>query len=200
LIRSIGAEIRLARTGLGLSIAAVASEIGISRAELSRIERAEADWVSIVVATRACAVVGLDLSARAHPGGRPVRDARHARLLETLRKRLHASLQWRVEVPLPQPGDQRAWDATIRGDGWRLGVEAELNPVDGQSLLRRLGLKRRDGIADGVVLLMPDTRQTRLFRREFSAGLETDFPIPARKALDRLAKGLHPGGSSVIIL
>ena len=200
LIRTIGAEIRLARRGLGLSIEFTARVVGISTAELSRIEPAEADWVSVVVLAKLCAVVGLDLTARAYPGGAPIRDARHARLLDKLRACLHESLRWLTEVPLPNAGDQRAWDALIRGDGWRYGVEAELSPIDGQALVRRLMLKQRDGLVHGVVLLMPDTRQTRTFRREFQELLVSNFPIPGGIALKRLAAGESPSGSAIVII
>jgi len=199
LIRAIGAEIRLARARLGLSIAAVAREIGISPAELSRIERAQAEWVSVIVLAELCSVVGLELSARAFPGAPPIRDARHGGLLGRLRAKLHESLGWSAEVPLPNAGDQRAWDAMISGDGWRYGVEAELNPIDGQALFRRLTLKQRDGMVDGVVLLLPDTRQSRQFRREFAELIAANFPVPARVALQRLKAGLDPGGNAVIV-
>lgn len=200
LIRAIGAEIRLARIQRGLSIAIVAREVGISRAELSRIERAKAEWVSVIVLARLCAVVGLDLAARAYPGGTPIRDARHAALLTRFRAKLHPSLRWSTEVPLPNAGDQRAWDAMIRGEGWRYGAEAELNPIDGQALIRRLTLKQRDGAVDGVVLLLPDTRQTRLFRREFAALVASDFPVSAKVALRRLGAGADPGGNAIVII
>lgn len=88
----------------------------------------------------------------------------------------------------------------IRGQGWRYGIEAELNPIDGQALLRRLTLKQREGGVDGVILLLPDTRQTRLFRREFADLLATDFPIPAHLATSRLAAGQTPAGNTVIVL
>lgn len=179
MIRVIDGEIRLARIRLGLSIAAVAREVGISPAELSRIERARAEWVSVVVLAIICAVVGLDLSARAYPGGRPIRDARHVTLLARFRARLHLSLRWSTEVPLPIQRDQRAWDAMVSGPDWRYGIEAEMNPIDGQALVRRLALKQRDGGVDGVILLLPDTRQARQFRREF-AGLLATVPC-ARK-------------------
>lgn len=94
LIRVIGGEIRLARVQRGLSIARVAREVGVSPSELSRIERARAEWVSVIVLARLCAVVGLDLSARAYPGGSPIRNARQGVLLTRFRARLHPNLGW----------------------------------------------------------------------------------------------------------
>ena len=160
-LRSVGAEIRLVRTRLGLSIDFVAAAVGVSGAEVSRIERGLAPWVSVLVLSRLCAVVGLDLVVRAYPGAVPLRDARHGRHLAKLKERIHPALGWALEVPLPIAGDQRAWDALIRGEGWRYGVECEMNPTDGQALLRRLALKQRDGMVDGVIMLLPDTRQAR---------------------------------------
>lgn len=200
IIQSVGSEIRLARVRLGLSIATVAREVGISPAELSRIERAQAEWVSVLVLAQLCAVVGLDLSVRAFAGGSPLRDARHAALLGRFQRRLHAAVGWSTEVPLPHHGDQRAWDAMLRGKGWRYGVEAELNPIDGQALVRRTTLKQRDGLVDGVILLLPDTHQARHFRHEFAGLLAADFPVPARLALRRLAAGEDPGGSAIVVL
>jgi hypothetical protein len=132
--------------------------------------------------------------------GRPLRDARHARLLGTLQRRLHVRLAWRTEVPLPLRGAQRAWDATISGQGWRYGVEAEMNPSDGQAILCRLQLKQRDGGVDGVILLLPETRQPRLFRREFAPLLAAQLPVPSRRALAALTVGGNPGGSSIVVL
>ena len=134
-IRRIGDEIRQTRRSRGLSLRAVAAEADISSSSLSRIERAKVESVSLVTLARLCAIVGLDLSARVYSGGAPLRDARHSRVLEKLHGKVYVSLGWGTEVPLPNPGDQRAWDALIRGDGWRYGVEAELNPTDGQDRL-----------------------------------------------------------------
>lgn len=199
-MREVGREIRLARRSLGLSLASVAAAAGTSAATLSRIERGQSRDVSLVLLAKACAVVGLDLSVRAFPGGQPLRDARHARLLARFRSKLHPSLSWSTEVPLPNPGDQRAWDGLVRGTAWRYGTEAEMNPSDGQMVCRRLQLKRRDGGVDGVILLLPDTRQTRAFRREFADLLATDYPVSGRHALERLAAGADPGGSAVVVL
>jgi hypothetical protein len=111
---------------------------------------------------------------------------------------INPALGWALEVPLPNPGDQRAWDAMIRGDGWRYGVECEMNPIDGQAALRRLTLKQKDGLVDGVTLLLPDTRQARLFRREFVEQLAAQFPVRSIDALRALAAGKNPGGSAII--
>jgi hypothetical protein len=88
----------------------------------------------------------------------------------------------------------------VRGDGWRYGVEAELNPIDGQALLRRLSVKDAEGMVDGVILLLPDTRQTRLFKREFGDALQAKFPIRGWAALRDLAAGKDPGGSAIITM
>ena len=88
----------------------------------------------------------------------------------------------------------------VRGDGWRFGVECELNPMDGQALMRRLNLKENDCLVTGVILLMTDTRQTRHFRREFKNELTTRFPIRGSEALRQLAAGKCPKGSSLIVL
>jgi transcriptional regulator with XRE-family HTH domain len=193
-------EIRLARRSIGLSLAAVAHEVDISVATLSRIERGLVPAVSLTLLAQLCEVVGLELSAKAYPGGRPLRDARQAGQLEKLRAMIHASLRWRTEVPLPIQGDKRAWDGGIFGPGWFYGVEAEMNPIDGQQVCRRIQLKLRDSRASGVILLMPDTRQTRRFRREFAGLLAQDYPVPGKRARELLAAGVAPGGSAIVIL
>jgi hypothetical protein len=178
----------------------VARSASISVTELSRIERGLAPWASLLVLAQLCAIVGLDLAARAYPGGAPIRDARHAALLEKFHSLLHPDLSWASEVPLPIPGDHRAWDGLVRGSGWRYGAEAELNPADGQALLRRLNLKIRDGGVDGVILLLRDTRQSRQLRRELHAELAAHFPVPGRRTVKLLGGGFDPGGSSIVVL
>ena len=149
------------------------------------------------------AIVGLELAARAFPAnGDALRDSGQARLLNRLLAQIARSLGWGTEVPLPIPGDRRAWDATITATdrSWRYGVEAEARPSDGQATLRRLTLKQRDGGMDGIVLLLPDTRQTRAFLREFGPLLRGTFVVPGATALRRLAAGQDPGGSTIIVL
>ena len=44
---------------------------------------------------------------------------------DSLRAQLASEAGWATEVPLPNPGDQRAWDALIRVARVRVGVEAD---------------------------------------------------------------------------
>lgn len=196
----IGQEVRDARLDRSLSIKAVAAALDISNAEVSRVERALSPRVPFVTLSRMAAVVGLDLSARLYPGVTPLRDAAQVALLSDFRATLHRSLRWATEVPLPITGDQRAWDATVRGPDWCFGIEAETLPRDAQALVRRLQLKLRDGGLDGMVLVLRDTRRTRAFLREAADELAGGFPVPGRRALELLAAGLDPGGSAVILV
>jgi transcriptional regulator with XRE-family HTH domain len=194
---------RDARIAHGLSQGTVATSLGISRSQYSRIERGLAPNISVVMASRMLSVLGLELSARAYPVGEPLRDAAHAATLERLRRGLAANLRWRTEVVFPQPGDRRAWDATISGADdvglWVIGVEAEMRPRDIQALERRLAVKERDGGVDGLILLLADTRHNRALPRSHPGLLER-FPVPGRQALATLAAGRRLSGNAMILI
>ena len=144
------------------------------------------------------AAVGLDLTARLYPAGEPIRDAAHHALIERLRLRLHPSLLLMTEVPLPIPGDRRAWDAVIRGLDWHIPVEAETRPRDAQALDRRIALKLRDAGFDDLILLLLNSAHNR--RLIASGALGTGTRSMDGSALARLAEGRDPGGSAVVLL
>jgi hypothetical protein len=148
---------------------------------------------------RVAVVVGLSVSLRVYPGGDPMRDAAHARLLERFRSRLHPSLQWRTEVPLPNRNDLRAWDALVAGEGWRDGIEAETGVEDAQALERRVLLKQRDGGLDHVILVVSDTRRNRDALSAAPAAFAA-FPLRTRHVLTALGAGRDPGGSGIVLL
>jgi transcriptional regulator with XRE-family HTH domain len=200
LIGRAGRELRDARMNLGLSLADVGRSVRLSTSQVSRIERGLVARVSVEDLARLEAVVGLELSLKSYPGGRPIRDAAHVELLSEFRARLHRSLAWAVEVPLPDPGDRRGWDGFVRGPGFRYGIEAETAPRDAQALTRRIQAKARDGDVDGVVLVLRGTRQTRRFLGEAGDWLRGAFPVDGSRALELLAAGADPGGSSVVVL
>jgi transcriptional regulator with XRE-family HTH domain len=197
---AVGQEIRQARLDHDLSQSVAARAAGTSRSSWSRLESGSAGAVTLVQLASALAVVGLDLHLRAIPGGQVLRDAAHVGLLERLRVRLGPGVIWRTEVPLPNPGDRRAWDAVIRVAAARIGVEAETRARDSQELERRLALKRRDGGVDHVVLLLANTRHNRRFLRDCGEGFHGAFPLQASAALSRLALGGDPGGSAIVLL
>jgi hypothetical protein len=121
-------------------------------------------------------------------------------LLDRFRAQLHHSLRFRTEVPFPEHGDLRAWDAVVAGRGWRLGVEAETRPRDRQALERRLAMKLRDGEVDHLALLLLNSRHNREFLRDSLEVLRERFPVPGSRALQQLATGMEPEGSSIILL
>lgn len=196
----VAREFRIARLDRGLSQRAVAAAVEIDRSSISRIERGRAEDLSLVTAAELLAAVGLELSVRTYPAGPPLRDAAHADLLRRFRARLHRSLDWATEVPLPIPGDLRAWDAMVTGDRWRCGIEAETRPRDGQALERRIALKQRDGGVDFVILLLLDSRHNRAFVREHADLLHARFPVAGARALELLGAGVAPGGNAVVLL
>ena len=197
-IIELGRELRAARITRALSQAVVARAAGISQSMLSEIERGLHLRVDAMTLYRVAAVVGLDLSFRAYPGGSPIRDKAHTELLERFRNAISALWSWAVEVPLPMRGDGRAWDRTIRNGEVVIGVEGETRLTDAQELTRRLLLKKRDGGIDRIVLVMPNSA----WCRQFSARPElvATFPVPSRVALAALREGRDPGGDAVVLV
>jgi len=145
------------------------------------------------------AVVGMNLNIRVYPTGDAIRHAAHARLLQRFRRELHPSLRWHTEVPFPDPGDLRAWDAVTGRDGWRAGIEAETVIDDTQALDRKLALKRRDGGADYVILVVADTPRNRRALAAAGSAL-ADLPLRSRAVLAALRSGTDPGASGIVLL
>lgn len=196
----LAAEARTTRLAAGLSQRDLGEAIGLSRSQVSRIERGLSPELTIVVASRLFAVLGMNLSVRVYPAGNPIRDAAHAALLERLRARCHRSFRWATEVPFPKPGDLRAWDATATAPAVRIGIEAETRIRDGQALDRRLALKERDGGMDRMILLVASTRANHAALRAYGDILRSRFPVDGRRALELLGAGADPGGNALIVL
>lgn len=196
----VGRELNDAIRNQGLSYAAVGRDVGLSDVQVGRVARGLAPALTIRQASELLASVGQELSIRSYPTGRPLRDRAHLALLDRLRRCLHPSLTWRVEVPVTGPSDLRAWDAVISGSAWRRPVEAESRLGDFQALERRVTLKQRDGQMEHVILLVADTRHNRTMLRSLGTSLDSQFPLPGRRALELLAAGVDTGGSSIVLL
>jgi transcriptional regulator with XRE-family HTH domain len=198
-VRRVANDGHRARIGAGLSQDEVGRAIGCSHTRVGRFERGEVAYPDLEFLGAYCAVLGLDLAVRAFPAGDAIRDAGQSRLLARLRVRLHGSLGWSTEVPLPIVGDLRAWDAMIRGPAWQIGVEAETVLDDMQAVERRLALKERDGGVDRVILLVADTKRNRRALAATPAAFG-DLPLRTREILAALRDGRDPGQSGIVIL
>jgi len=202
LVIDLAREAEDARLDRGLSYRGLGRALGISGEQAARICRGESPDVSLVRIAELLEVVGLELGARAFPGSVPFRDQGQLSLLARFRPRVAASLIWRLEQPviaLPGTSDQRAWDASIGGPGWSVGVEAETHIHDSQAVTRRLALKQRDGDVDAVILLLTDSRWHRDLVRA-ADDLRESFPVAARVALRQLGDGKPPGGNALVLL
>jgi transcriptional regulator with XRE-family HTH domain len=199
-LAKVGEEFREARLSGGLSQDQVADAVGISQAELSRIERGVAPWVTYQTLALIAAVLGLDLPLRAFPVAGPIRDVAQLKLLAKFRALLPAGLSWRTEVPLQIVRDLRAWDAVVGGRGWRVPVDAETRLRDVQALARREALKRRDDAAETMILLVANTRHNRQVVRLAKPELVGDFPIPGTAVLAALSRAERPTGSGIVFL
>jgi transcriptional regulator with XRE-family HTH domain len=198
--RSIGAEIRNARTSAGTSLREAGALAGMSHAQFSRIERGELVTVSIDQLARACAAVGLRLVARAEAGPGPAVDSGQLAMLARFRRLLPNLQALATEVPFPNPGDPRAWDAMVRLEGQRVAFEAEARIRDAQSLDRRCQTKLRDGAADFLVLLVNDTAHNREFLVEHREALRSTFPLDGREVLRALRAGRVPTQNGLLMI
>jgi hypothetical protein len=167
---------------------------------VSLLERGRYANVPFVLVAQFLSVVGLDLAARAYPVGGGLRDIAQVRLLDRLRARASRDFTWQTEVPIPIPGDLRAWDAVIRIGSIVIGVDAETRLRDFQSVDRRMTLKARDSGVDSTILLLSDTRSNRGILRDIRLVAAVNYPIPSRVALAALEAGRQPSGNAIIML
>jgi len=197
---SIGDEFREARIQNALTQEELGAAVGLSRAEISRIERGQSPHVPYQTLAMIAAALGLDLPLRTFPNHDAVRDSGQLALLARFRAVLPATLRHRTEVPLGIHGDLRAWDEVVVGHGWSIPIEAEARIRDTQAVRRKIGLKCRDAGVDRVILLVADTRHNRHVLRLAADDFREAFPVRGRDALAALQAGPLPSGSAIVLL
>ena len=197
--RQVGEDLRAARLAAGLSQHAAGTAAGMSHAQLGRIERGANRDLTFDQAARAGMAVGLRLGARLYPDGDPVRDRAQLALLGRFRARLPPEAIWTTEVPLPIPGDRRAWDACVVFRDRRAGCEAETRLTDVQALERRLALKVRDGGVDLLILIVSDTAANRRVLALHREDLRSLLPLDGRDVLKALRTGRLPEASGLLV-
>lgn len=174
--------------------------MGMSHAQFGRIERALLRHVTLDQLCRACSAVGLRLTARAMPGGGATVDAGQLGILARFRLLLPPATPFDTEVPLPIPGDLRAWDGAFRLQGVLIAAEAEGRLHDLQAQQRRWRLKLRDGGVDLLILAIADTRWNRAVLDEQRETLRATFPLDGRQLRPLLRAGRAPDANGIIVL
>jgi transcriptional regulator with XRE-family HTH domain len=172
---------------------------GISHTQVIRVERGLAPRIDIGVLARLASVLGYELGVGIHPVGLPVRDKAHISLLRRFAARLHKSIRWRTEVPIPIPGDRRSADGVAAAPIFDAVVEGETRIHDVQAVVRGIRAKQRDLGAERAILLLADTRHNRAVVNSVPE-LKDEFPIATRACMAALARGEDPGGDCLVIL
>ena len=197
---ALGGEIRQARISAGASLADAGGRVDMSHAQLGRIERGLLATVSVDQLSRACVAVGLRLVVRAVPGAGPAVDRAQLALLDRFRGLLPTGIRLDTEVPLPNPGDPRAWDGFFMLAQKPIAVEAETRLRDLQALDRRCRLKMRDSGVERVVLVVSDTAHNREMLDLYRDGLRATFPLDGRQIRRALRESCVPVASGIVVL
>lgn len=200
MLADLGDELREARLRAGLRQVDVAAALATSRTRVGYTERGRLVTVPMLDLARHAGALGLKLNARLYPAGPPIRDQGQVALLDRFRRRLSADWQIRLEAPLPLHGDQRAWDMLLWSRGVTVGIEAITRLRDVQAQIRAAHLKRNDGNARRLVLLVAATHANRRALLGTEALVRADFSIGTRTAMAALAAGRDPGGDALILL
>jgi transcriptional regulator with XRE-family HTH domain len=199
--RAIGRGLRDLRTDAGLSIAAVAREVGIDRSFLSRIERGDRA-AGVAVLTGIATVLGADLSVRAYPNTGPrIRDRFQAPMVEALIRAVDDRWIADPEVVVVHPA-RGVIDLVLTDRTRPLLVASEI-----QSEVRRLEQQIRwhrekelslpsadlwwfanpdGGAATSRMLVLRSTTATRELANRYTATLRAAYPARTRELIAAL--------------
>jgi transcriptional regulator with XRE-family HTH domain len=180
-----GEELRSIRLRAGVSQAAVARAIGVSRSTICEIEAGD-ESPSLAVRARAAAALGATIRLAIYSGDRPlIRDAAQTALVEGLLRLADRTWKATVEAPVPGPG-RRSVDVRLeRGpEVVLIEVESRLRAIE--EIVRELHGKRA-AVTEAagpdrrvhVVLALPATRHHRELVRALPLTIRAAFPVPS---------------------
>lgn len=149
--RKFGEDFRELRLRFGVTQAAVARSIGVSRSVICQLEAGDED-VGPRIRARASAALGATFKMAVYADAEPmIRDAAHARLIETLLRLRHPGWRVTIEAPVPAtPAGPGHRSTDVRMDGARQIVLFEVesrNPALGGARTR---VSRQAGGRPGV--------------------------------------------------
>jgi transcriptional regulator with XRE-family HTH domain len=191
----IAQELRELRLGLGVSQAALARVVGVTRSVVCELEAGD-PTVGLEIRRRTAIALGADLRINVYPGATPMlHDAAHARIIERLLARRHR--RWRAEVEARVPGRARAsTDVRLSAPGTIVLIEVETHVRRWEETVRRCFEKRDEvrqaedeGTRVFAVLCLPPTRH----HRELVAGLSESIRVAFPTASERLRQALEEG-------
>jgi transcriptional regulator with XRE-family HTH domain len=192
-----GEELRSIRMRAGVSQAAVARAIGVSRSVICEIEAGDTS-PSLVVRSRVAAVLGADIRLAIYGGDSPqIRDAAQARLVEALLRIPNPAWPATLEAAVPGPG-RRSVDVRFdRGlDVVLVEVESRLRAIE--EIVRELHAKRTAVAAASpskrvhVVLALSASRHHRAIVRALPRTIRAAFPVASSRLVDALERGDVP--------
>ena len=188
--------------GAGLSLRDLGTALQVSPQTILRDERAQfPPGARPDVLARHAAAVGMRVRIKAYPDGEPLRDAAQMELMRHFRERIKAPHQFAFEVPVTNdPGDQRAWDATITFPGWTCALEFVTRFYDCQAQLRAFQLKLRDGHVDRLIVVVKATHANRRALRSARDVIANVFPMSTRRVIAALASGRDPGANGIALV
>jgi len=192
-----GEEFRELRLASGLSQAAVARAIGVSRSVVCRMEAGD-EKVAGYIRARAAAVLGAEFRFGLYPSGPAlIRDAAQASLVERVLALRHPSWRATVEAPVPGPG-RRSTDLRLERSGEIVLMEVETRIRSLETVVREGQEKRaailaaHPGVRAHVVLVVPSTRHHREVARALPETIRAAFPVPSEELSRALRSEVGP--------
>lgn len=184
----------------GLTQAAIAAALGVSRDRVARVELRRVRNVGVEYLVSHAAAVGLKASIKFYPTGGAIRDEAQASYIARFVERIGHAWRIKLDVPILLPGDLRAVDVLLQNSTCRIVVEVITRLRDLQAQLRAAQLKQRDLGADRMILVIAGSHANRLALTAARPTLLATFELDTRRVLASLAAGQDPGRDAVIAL
>ena len=197
---TIGREVELARTNLGLTPTAAARLANVAPGTQRRVEAGD-PTVSIDVMCRVAAALGLKAWGKAFPAATPsLRDTGQLAIAEHLRAAVSTAFRTSMEHAV---GNARAIDLVLFGTSEIICVEIERLLADWQAQYRAADVKRTELAASHqrpvrLVMAVEDTRRNRAVVQEHATLIRSMLPTGTRPIMRMLRSGGELGGDGLL--